>query len=191
MPVQQTVKYGNFIISQPMLDPTLEVFLDWRTEYLTAVDLTGINVMFMGNAAERFYGNSNIRTIDVDIMFSGNIDCSRKKEIMEKAFELGVNRSLYIDTLFVSQNIFENRWWDGNYTVTKIASEIEIWTGDRTLIRTLNGDDFTENDCGLFEYVKKSKEDSFSYRKHRTRLDAGHYQDLRYNLKTMEPLTFS
>lgn len=191
MSTQQTVTYGRFLVTQPMVDPTLEVFLDWRTEYLAAVDLTDVNVMFMGNAAERFYGSSTIRTIDVDIMFSGDIECSRKKEIMEKAFELGINRRLYVDTIFVSQNIFENRWWDSNYTITKIASEIEIWTGDRTLIRTLLGDDFTETSCGLFEYNRISKEDSPSYRKHKYRVDTGVYQDLRYNLKTMEQLIFS
>lgn len=191
MSVQQTVTYGNFLITQSFLDPTVDIFNEWRTEYLAAIELTDINVMFMGNAAERFYGNSTMRTIDVDIMFSGDITCSRKKEVMEKAFELGINRRLYVDTIFVSQNIFENRWWDGNYTVTKIASEIEIWTGDRTLIRPLLGNVFTETSCGLFEYSRTSKEDSFSYRKHKTRVENGVYQDLRYNLKTMEPLTFS
>ena len=191
MTVQQTVKYGNFTITEPMWNPTLELFEEWRDEYLESVDLTSLNVMFMGNAAEKFFGTSQLRTIDIDIMFSGDVDCNKKKEVMEKAFELGMKRNLYVDTLFISQDIFENRWWDNNYTVTKITSELEIWTGDRTIIRSLNGDNFIENDCGLFEYTKTTKEDSFSYRKHKKRLDAGHYQDLRYNLKTMEQLTFS
>lgn len=188
---QQTVKYGRFIITEPMWNPTLDLFNKWRKEYLEYVDLTGINVMFMGNAAEKFFGNSTLSTIDVDIMFSGDVDCEKKKEVMEKAFELGKQINLYVDTLFVSQDIFKNRWWDSNYTVTKIASELEIWTGERTIIRSLNGDDFFENECGLFEYTKSTKEDSFSYRKHKKRLDQGIYQDLRFDLKTMEPLTFS
>ena len=97
MSIQQTVTYGNFLITQSFFDPTVDIFNEWRTEYLAAIELTDINVMFMGNAAERFYGNSTMRTIDVDIMFSGDITCSRKKEVMEKAFELGINRRLYVD----------------------------------------------------------------------------------------------
>ena len=191
MTVQQTVKYGNFTITEPMWNPTLELFEEWRDEYLESVDLTGLNVMFMGNAAEKFFGISQLRTIDIDIMFSGDVDCNKKKEVMEKAFELGMKRNLYVDTLFISQDIFKNRWWDNNYTVTKIASELEIQIGDRTIIRSLNGDDFTENDCGLFEYIKASKEDSSSFRKHKTRIENGIYKDLRYDLKTMKQLIFS
>ena len=186
-----SITYNDqFTSNEPFLNPTLELFTDWRAAFLGNNDLTELNVMFMGNAAEQLFGNSTLKTSDIDIMFSGNIDWNKLKAIKESALLLGIERRLLVDTLHISVNVFENRWWDNGYTVTKLVKKAVINTGSKTITRKPNFS-YNELECGLFQVYRENKEQSSSYRKFKSRLDAGHYQDLRYNLKTMEQLTFS
>lgn len=186
-----SITYNDlYVVNKPFLNPSLEVFNEWREDFLAANDLSGLNVMFMGNAAEQFFGNSTLKTADIDIIMSGDIPENDLKTIKESALLLGIEKRLLVDTLHISQDIFTNRWWDNGYTVTKLVQKSVINTGTRSITRVPNYA-FTVLDSGLHQVYKASKEDSSSYRKFKKRLDAGHYQDLRYNLKTMEQLTFS
>lgn len=178
-----------YTVTEPFFLPTVELFNDWRQAFLNANDLSKLNVMFMGNAAENFYGNSYVKTRDIDIMFSGDIECSELKRIKESAFELGLERRILIDTLHISQNVFTTKWWDNGYTVTKLFDKITVNKNSFTVPR-IGEVNFIKNDCGLFEFYLESKENSFAFQKYRARLNNGIYQDLRYDLKTMKQLTY-
>ena len=185
-----SIKFNDkYTVTEPFVLPTIDLFNDWRTAFLANNDLSELNVMFMGNAAENFYGNSTVRTRDIDIMFSGEIECSKLKAIKESAFELGLERNILVDTLHISQDVFTNRWWDDGYKVTKLFSSVLITT-DTINVDGLSGINLIENDCGLYEVFLEKKEDSISFRKYFHRLKNGIYQDLRYDLKTMNLLSY-
>lgn len=186
-----SISFNNrYIVTEPFFLPKVELFEEWREQFLQSNDLSGLNVMFMGNAAENFYGNSTVKTRDIDIMISGDVECSRLKLIKESAFKLGLEKRILIDTLYVSQDVFTKRWWDDGYTITKLFNNITITT-DVYSINTMSKIPLVENGCGLYELHYDKKEESLSFRKYLLRLENGIYQDLRYDLKTMNLLSYS
>jgi hypothetical protein len=87
-------KYGEFEINTPFTRPTHSLFSSWRTQFLSQVDLSNFNVMFMGNAAERIYGISTIATIDIDIILSGEIDSYKNlSNILRTGFKIGLEQN--------------------------------------------------------------------------------------------------
>lgn len=186
-----TITYNDkFKVTGPLLAPTVELFQEWRESFLQANDLSKLNLLFMGGTAEQFYGKSKLRTSDIDILMSGDIDEYSLKKIKESALSLGLEKKLLIDTSFITVDIFKKDWGKTEYNVVKLLKKNSITNQFKTITRTFYID-FVELKSGLIQLYKRDQNDSSSYMKHKSRMAAGHYLDLRYDLKTMEQLTFS
>lgn len=186
-----TITYNDkFKVTGPLLAPTVELFQEWRESFLQANDLSKLNLLFMGGTAEQFYGKSKLRTSDIDILMSGDINEYNLKKIKESALSLGLEKKLLIDTSYITVDIFKKDWDHTEYKVVKLLKKNTITNEFKTVTRTFYTD-YVELKSGLIQFHKRNQNDSSSYIKHKSRIDAGHYLDLRFNLKTMEQLIFS
>lgn len=180
-------KFGDIEVCNRFESPTKESFSKWRSDFLKNVDLSNYNVLFMGNAAETFYGVSKIPTYDVDIILSGEIDSYKNlSNILRKAFKLGLTYNLCIDIFHIDKNVFEHKFWE-DYHQIRFYDTIEIVGKSDKLIE---GQSKVILPNGLYKFLKKQSNTN-SYNKHISRIKSGDYLSLRFDLKTMELISYN
>jgi hypothetical protein len=179
-------KYGEFEINTPFTRPTHSLFSSWRTQFLSQVDLSNFNVMFMGNAAERIYGISTIATIDIDIILSGEIDSYKNlSNILRTGFKIGLEQNLCIDIFHLDIDIMNVKEW-GEYNQIRFYDKIEINNKQPKYIKNK----IEDLPYGLYKFHGLDSENK-SHKKHKDRIKTGQYRGLRFNLKTMRLISYN
>lgn len=179
-------KYGEFEISNSFTPPTRRLFSKWRRNFLAETNLDNYNVMFMGNAAEKIYGVSNLHTTDIDIMLSGEIDSYENlSNILRTGFRLGLEQNLCIDIFHLDVDIMNVQWW-GDYNQIRFYDKIEIYNQEPKYIKGK----IEDLPCGLYKFHGLDSKNK-SHKKYKDRLESGYYLGLRFNLKTMKLISFN
>ena len=179
-------KFGNIEVYKKFEEPTYKTFHSWRTEFLNNTNLDNYDISFRGNAAERIFGMSPIPTLDVDIILSGEIDSYENlSNIFNTAFNIGLNYNLCIDIFHIDKNILADKWW-GEYNQIRFYDRTQK-NGNQTV---LIEDKIEDLPYGLYKF-KKIQVEGNGYKKLMNRFKSGHYMDLRFDLKTMEIISFN
>lgn len=178
-------KYGDIEVYNKFQQPTKQLFYKWREEFLQSNDLKNYNILFMGNTAEIIFGVSKLQTSDVDIILSGKIYSYKNLfKIMHSAFLIGLKYNLCIDIFHIDVDVFKIKWWD-------CYQQIRFYDTIETKKEKITLPDKIENLAdGLYKF-ERNKKNTDSYLKHKTRLKSKDYLGLRFNLKTMELISFN
>ena len=179
-------RYGDIEVNTPFVQPTKKLFNVWRNNFLSQTNLDSYNVLFMGNAAEQFYGVSTIGTRDIDIMLSGEIDSYENlSNILKTGFLLGLELNLCIDIFHLDIDIFNEQWW-GDYNQIRFYDKIEINNKQPKYIKNK----IEDLPYGLYKFHGLDSENK-SHKKHWDRIQSGQYLGLRFNLKTMNLISYN
>ena len=179
-------KYGNIEVYNKFEQPTKQTFDKWRSEFLESNDLENYNILFMGNAAEILFGISKLRTYDIDIILSGEIDSYENlSKLMNSAFSIGLKYNLCIDIFHLDINVFEIQWWS-SYNKIRLYDKITNSNGRVLYIP----DKIEDLPFGLHKF-KEPDGQGKSHKKHLDRITMGQYLGLRFDLKTMKLISFN
>ena len=97
-------KYGDVEVYNKFEQPTRQTFHKWRSEFLQNNNLDNYNILFMGNTAEILFGISKLRTYDIDIILSGEVDSYESlSKLMNSAFLIGLKYNFFL--LFILTKI--------------------------------------------------------------------------------------
>jgi len=181
-------KLGNRVIDKKFINPSKEVFLKWKDEFIKEIEDTEYEIILLGNCAEIFYGNSKLKTFDVDIVFgSSNIDYKNIKKVFDLAINIGIKNRIFIDIKFINKKDILNHENKGTYYFIKPFTKI-IGKGNKNIIRP----DFYCEELPFDLWGKWAKlENLESIKKHRKRLNDGTYQGIKVDLKTMNIIKFN
>lgn len=180
-------KFGDIEVYDKFQRPTKELFLKWREYFLKNVQLDNYNVLFMGNSAEKFYGVSKIPTYDIDIILSGEIDSYENlSNILKMGFKAGLRYNVCIDMFYIDKNVFKHKFW-GDYNQIRFYDRMKIRSKPDKMIKY---EEKTILPNGLYKFSKKQSNTN-SYNKHISRIESGDYLSLRFDLKTMELISYN
>lgn len=180
-------QFGNYKIYKNFDTPTLDKFQQWRLEFLSKNNLDNYSLLFMGNSAERIFGQSELHTTDVDIVISSDstnyLDISK---ILHSAFQTGLAYNLLIDIYHINVDVLANGGF-GKYYAIRFYKEIIINKQPIPVWSTTNIDNLPMGLYGTHRFDIETK----SYQKYLHRIDEGHYLGLKFNLKTMELISYN
>lgn len=181
-------QFGNYKIYEQFSKPTFELFQNWRVDFLNNNDLENYKVLFMGNAAEQFFGQSQISTTDIDIIIhSPIIDYNKISTILNSAFQIGLSYNLLIDIYFVDTDIFSKPTFDKYYSIRFYK---EIVVDESKILMVSNATEFDILPNGLWG-IHRTESQTKSYQKYIDRINSGQYLGLKFDLKTMKLISYN
>lgn len=180
-------QFSDINVFNEFVTPTKELFLRWRIDFLESNNLENYNILFMGNCAETLFGKSKIPTTDVDIILSGNhISYLHLSNTLKSAFTIGLRYNLLIDIFHSSVDVFKNDIWN-DYQQIRFYKEI-IDNNNISFPIEHNGMEKLPHD--LYRFYKKDDTNK-SLNKYLNRIQSGDYLSLKYDLKTMQLISFN
>lgn len=175
-------KFGDIVVDTDYEKPTLDRFLKWRDDFLWDIEGIDIDILFMGNAAEKFYGNSTLETNDIDIfLHSKNIEPIELRHVFYSAINRGAENKLYIDIIFFEYDVFNTHWPTEPHYL--IRPYFNITYKDGTSSQSARR--YKKIDKDLYKSEVKRMNYS-SIKKHEDRIKNGDYLGLRFDLRTMD-----
>jgi hypothetical protein len=95
-------KAGDIETSTEFYIPSSLRVEKWWSEFKLTSGLEGYDAYFIGNFAEKVFGNSKLNTGDVDVVLVGDIngDFSGLKHVLDEAMRLGFKNELLIDIFY-------------------------------------------------------------------------------------------
>lgn len=179
-------KYGDIEVYNKFQEPTRRIFHRWRKDFLNNVNLDNYNICFRGNAAERIFGVSSIRTYDIDIILSGEIDSYQNLyNIFNTAFNIGLEYNLCIDIFHIDKDVFTNKWW-GEYNQIRFYDKTQVSGEEPRPIK----DKVEDLPFGLYKF-KRNQDNTKSYKKMLSRTNSNQYLTLVFDFKTMKLISFN
>ena len=175
-------RLGNVVTTHQWNRPTKKVFLQWAKEWLENYQVD-YKVTFFGCCAEKFYGDCELDTWDIDIMLEGEIkDYEYLNLLLTEGTKLGYKYGLKIDIFHVNKP-YDSKSWQPYEQIRfyKDMHFIKENTNNKFDFTTVA--DIEELPYNLYKYKRKRK--SGSYEKFKKRLKHGFYKDIRLDLKEL------
>lgn len=181
-------KIGDIVVDTNYESPTLEKFLKWREDFLSDIEGIDIDIMLVGNTAQKFYGNLDIETHDVDIfIYKKNPLCEELQTIFKSAILRGAENKIFIDISFLGYDFFKYEF--PIYAHNLMIPYINITYKNGEVYEV--GGRFKEYCRGIYYTNRKHLDRSASLNRIKKRIDTGEIEHLNINLRTLEKIVWN
>lgn len=168
--------------------PTLKTFKKWLHQWKILHPTTGpYDLYLIGCAAEKWYGNCELDTWDIDIAIKGSIhDYEKLSSMMKDAVRLGFENRIFIDIFWVSWT------YEGLDVPVKDYEQIRFYknthlesTSGKVTVHDLDYDNNTiELPYGLYKFYRTNNTTSLN--KVKDRVEKGIYKHIHVNIKDID-----
>ena len=180
-------QFSDYKIETPFINPTFEVFNNWRLDFISNSNLDEYNILFMGNSAERFFGQSQLPTLDIDVViYNKKINYEEISNILHSAFQIGLKYNILIDIYFVDVDVFKHKNF-GSYYAIRFYKEMYL---NGKYFKVWKTEKVDELPYGLWG-ASRIESETTAYKKYINRINEGHYLGLKFDLKTLNLISYN
>ena len=128
------LKYGKIHCDVEWQWPTVEVFTEWRKDFLSIPAVSNYEVYLVGRFLDVLNGQ-DLKTNDIDIILVGENNIKEIEEIIYQGTRLGIEKySVYFDVQWFNELIPYNKLELSNFHKTTVYMHSDKWTVDDKII---------------------------------------------------------